>query len=68
MTIVLAVLVVLLLLERQIAARQNARERKQLLNAVVARDAPELALLQREPKPKHESKFDVEHFDFPAGL
>lgn len=54
--VVLAAVIVVLLVDRRETARQHARERERLLNAVLADTPRELAALNYEPRPKPESE------------
>lgn len=50
--VVLVAIIVVLVVERHQMVRDHARERERLLNAALAQDARDLALLNREPLPR----------------
>lgn len=66
MTFVLLAIIGALLIDRLATSRAVSRDRRELVNAVVARNGPELAALNREPKAKKERP-EPEFVDFPVG-
>lgn len=67
---VFAVVIVALVVERTWREREHARERRRLTNAIVAKNGTELAVLDRDPRPRKPATADremAEQLDNPVG-
>lgn len=71
MTFILAGIILALIAERVHREREHARERRRLINAVVAKNGGELIALNREPKeprPESDARKKALQLDVPVGL
>lgn len=64
---ILGVVIVALLVERTIYARTVAHDQRHLINALVARNGHDLAVIEREP-PAPRLRLDEERPQVPDGL